>query len=287
VALVDAPLLITGESGTGKELSALAIHERSRRNTGPFIAVNCAALPSTLIQSELFGYEKGAFTGAQHRKMGRIESAEGGTLFLDEIGDLPLDLQVNLLRFLQQNTIQRVGGKEEIPVNVRIIAATHVDLEQAVKEGRFREDLYYRLNVLQMKIPSLRDRDGDVEVLANYFFKRFSNEKHPRVKGFRKDTIRTMNSYNWPGNVRELINRVRRAMVMCDGSLITPRDFGLERRSSRRVLQTLAQARYNAERSAILAALRAEGHNISQAAKLLGTSRVTLHRLITKYELNN
>ena len=287
VALVDAPLLITGESGTGKELSALAIHERSRRNTGPFIAVNCAALPSTLIQSELFGYEKGSFTGAQQRKKGRIESAEGGTLFLDEIGDLPLDLQVNLLRFLQQSTIQRVGGKEEIPVDARIIAATHIDLEQAVKEGRFREDLYYRLNVLQMKIPSLCDRDGDIEVLANYFFKRFSNEKNPRVKGFRKDTIRTMNSYSWPGNVRELINRVRRAMVMCDGSLITPRDFGLERRSSRRVLQTLAQARYKAERSAILAALRAEGNNISRAAKLLGTSRVTLHRLLTKYELNN
>ncbi len=285
VAFVDAPILINGESGSGKELTALAIHERSRRARGPFVAVNCAALPASLIQSELFGYEKGAFTGAHRRKQGRIESAQGGTLFLDEIGDLPLELQVNLLRFLQQNSIQRVGAKTEIPVDVRIVAATHVDLEKAVADGSFREDLYYRLNVLQIRIPPLREREGDVEVLANYLFKRYFSESNQRVKGFSSDAVKTMNAYSWPGNVRELINRIRRAMVMCDGTMITPRDLGMERRLSPRRVQTLTQARSAAERGAIKAALRMEGNNISRAARALGTSRVTLHRLLSKYEI--
>ena len=213
IAAVDAPVLITGETGTGKELAARAIHERSRRSSGPFVAVNCAALPATLIQSELFGYERGAFTGAQRRKIGSIESANGGILFLDEIGDLSLDLQVNLLRFLEESAIQRVGSPKEIPVDVRVIAATHDDMERATAEGRFREDLYYRLNVLRLEMPMLRARGEDIEVLARFFFEKFRQETSHKVIGFSPEALQSMADYDWPGNVRELINRVRRATV--------------------------------------------------------------------------
>lgn len=285
VAGVDAPVLIAGESGTGKELAALAIHERSARKGGPFIAVNCGALPTNLIQSELFGHEKGSFTGAQQRKIGRIESSTGGTLFLDEIGDLALDLQVNLLRFLQEKTIERVGGTEKIHVDVRVIAATHVNLEQAVKEGRFREDLYYRLNVLNIKVPALREREGDIELLARFFFEKFTKEKNRNVKGFRRNALQTMIDYDWPGNVRELINRIRRAMVMCENRLITTADLGLERRSSHRRLTTLDDARTKAEKEAIQFSLRFNRNNVSQAARQLGVSRVTLYRLMEKFEI--
>ena len=209
VAGVDAPVLITGESGVGKELAALAVHERSPRAQGRFVAVNCGALPANLIQSELFGYEKGAFTGAAARKIGLIEAAAGGTIFLDEIGDLSLDLQINLLRFLQERTIERVGGTEKIAVDVRIIAATHVNLEKAVSDGSFREDLYYRLHVLNLQVPPLRDRTGDVELLARFFFDKFSKDHRPQVKGFGLRAVQAMNEHAWPGNVRELINRVR------------------------------------------------------------------------------
>ncbi len=286
IGSVDAPVLIAGESGTGKELAALAIHERSARAGGPFVAVNCGALPTNLIQSELFGHEKGAFTGAHQRKIGRIESAEGGTLFLDEIGDLALDLQVNLLRFLQESTIERVGGIEKIPVDVRVIAATHVDLETAVKEGRFREDLYYRLNVLHLEVPALRERQEDVELLARYFFEKFAQEKHRNVKGFRRDALQTINEYSWPGNVREMINRIRRAMVMCENRLLTSADLDLDRRASQRRLVTLEEARTKAEKEGIQVSLRSNRNNVSQAARQLGVSRVTLYRLMEKYQIS-
>lgn len=283
VAATDAPVLITGESGTGKELCARAIHERSFRKDGPFIAVNCGALPSNLIQSELFGHEKGAFTGATERKIGRVEAANGGTLFLDEIGDLPLELQVNLLRFLQEQTIHRVGGKEEIRVDVRVLAATHVNLEEAIKNGQFRQDLFYRLNVLQIHMPPLRARQGDIPLLANYVFHRFADERGQRVKGFSEDALQIMNGYTWPGNIRELINRVRRAMVMCDKILITADDLGLERRQNQRAQISLLEARDAAERDAIKAAIAQSLGSITRAAELLQISRVSLYRLMDKH----
>lgn len=283
IAKVEAPVMVTGESGTGKELAALAIHKQSERADGPFVAVNCAALPAELIQSELFGHEKGAFTGAHKRRVGRIEAAHGGTIFLDEIGDVPLDQQVNLLRFLQEKTIERVGGTETIPVDVRVITATHVDLQNAIEQGRFREDLFFRLNVLTLEMPPLRDRQGDVEVLAQYYFEEFANERGSKVRGFSQAALEFMNAYAWPGNVRELMNRVRRAIVMCDRRLIAPEDLGLERRDRNRRIMTLAEARAEAERRAIRNCLELTGHNISRAARELGVSRVTLYRLMEKY----
>ncbi|OBS10708.1 sigma-54 dependent transcriptional regulator [Acidihalobacter prosperus] len=286
VASVDAPVLITGESGTGKELAASAIHERSSRHEAPFVAVNCGALPASLIQSELFGHEKGAFTGAHERKIGFIEAAQGGTLFLDEIGDLPHELQINLLRFLQEGTIERVGSREKLYVDARIVAATHVDIDLAVKEKRFREDLYYRLNVLSLQIPPLRERGDDVSILAKYFFKKFSTDGSNRIKGFSDAAIKAMKNHEWPGNVRELINRVRRAMVMSDKRFITPADLGLDGRNDPSVkLMTLDEARSDAEAEAIRKCLRRTDNNISQAARNLGISRVTLYRLMEKYEI--
>ncbi|WP_240455597.1 sigma-54 dependent transcriptional regulator [Halomonas faecis] len=286
VAAVDAPVFISGESGTGKELAAHAIHERSQRRDGPFIAVNCGALPSNLIQSELFGHEKGAFTGASQRKIGKVEAAQGGTLFLDEIGDLPLEMQVNLLRFLEDHLIQRIGSTKEITVDVRILAATHVDLEKAVKEGRFREDLYHRLNVLQIFLPPLRERQADIEVLARFFFDKFANEKASQVKGFSQEALRLMQCHSWPGNIRELINRVRRALVMCETRLIKPEDLGLERRQSSRGIITLEQARDRAEYEALVSALGRNRYKIQNAARELGVSRVTLYRLMEKHRIH-
>lgn len=285
VARAQAPILISGESGTGKELVANTIHQHSECPHGPFVAVNCGALPASLIQSELFGHEKGAFTGAHQRRIGRFEAANSGTIFLDEIGDLPLDLQINLLRFLEEKIIQRVGSTNEIHVDARVIAASHIDLEQAVGEGRFREDLFYRLNVLQLRIPSLRDRHRDIELLANHFFRKFIKEKHSRLKGFTQDALQVMNHYSWPGNVRELMNRVCRAIIMSEGQMITARDLGLDRRSTERRMMTLDQARLEAEQRVISSTLLRTRNNVSQAARELGVSRPTLYRFMEKFRL--
>jgi DNA-binding NtrC family response regulator len=286
VAQSDAPVFISGESGTGKELTARAIHERSPRAKGSFVPVDCGAIAPTLIHSELFGYERGAFTGAAQRKIGRMEIAEGGTLFVDEIGDLPLDLQGSLLRFMQESTIQRVGGTRPINVNVRVIAATHVDLEQAVKQGRFRQDLYYRLNVLRLTVPSLRERDGDVEVLARYFLAQFTKDNKKNTRGFTKQALDRIRAHSWPGNIRELINRVRRAIVMCDGDWITPHDLDLDPRAVQiRTTIQLDAARENAERQAISEAIKLCSNNYSAAARMLGVSRPTLYRLLDKHRV--
>lgn len=288
VARADAPVLIWGESGSGKELAAHAIHNNSPRSNGPFVAVNCGAIPATLIQSELFGYERGAFTGAAKEKRGVIESAAGGTLFLDEIGDLPMDLQANLLRFLQERTINRIGSARSIEVDVRVIAATHIHLEDAVRSGQFREDLFYRLNVLPLKVPPLRERKEDLELLVEHFFKKFETDKNPRLKGFSRQAMRTIAAYDWPGNVRELINCIRRAMVLAEGRLITPEDLLLHLHlhthppPPSQESEALQDARLRAEREAISQCLRRNGNNITQAARELGVSRMTLYRLMKK-----
>ena len=284
-AEVDVPVLITGESGTGKEQSARAIHEYSSRAASPFVTMNCAALPVNLIQSELFGHEKGAFSGANDRRIGLIESTNGGTLFLDEIGDLPSEVQANLLRFLEEKKIHRMGGAKPIPANVRIIASTNTHLEQAVRDGRFREDLYYRLNVLHLRTPSLRERKGDVELLARYFFTKFTAETKTSAKGFSRDALEVINRYDWPGNVRELMNRTRRAVMLSEGPHIIPNDMELERRSLGRGFVTLDEARMAADREAIQATLLRTRFNIARAAQELGVSRMTLYRLMEKYDI--
>jgi transcriptional regulator with PAS, ATPase and Fis domain len=262
------------------------VHNHSSRSKGPFIAVNCGAIPASLIQSELFGYERGAFTGAAREKKGLIESAAGGTLFLDEIGDLPIELQANLLRFLQEGLINRVGSSQSISVDVRVIAASHMDLEQAVKSGHFREDLLYRLNVLPLMVPPLRERKNDLELLSNHFFEVFSHDKSPRLTGFNNRALNAIRAYDWPGNVRELINRIRRAMVMSEGRMITPDDLGLPEQALARTGEALEDARIRAERDAISDCLLGSGNNISRAARDLGVSRMTLYRLMEKHGVN-
>jgi DNA-binding NtrC family response regulator len=285
-AAIDLNVLIHGQSGTGKELAASAIHRLSDRSDGPFVAVNCGALPRDLIQTELFGHEKGSFTGADRRRVGRIEAAQGGTLFLDEIGDLPLDLQVNLLRFLQEKTIDRLGGSSEIPVDVRVIAATNANLERAVEEGRFREDLYYRLNVLRLDMPSLNERGDDKQLLAEHFLHLFARSVNPNVKGFSEAAMEVIKDYPWPGNVREMVNRIQRAVVMCEGRRIRPRDLGLDRNAPNSVLKTLAEVRAHAEKEAIKTTLAAVRNNVSRAARHLGVSRVTLYRLMEQHAVD-
>lgn len=286
IAKVDAPVLIGGESGSGKELVAQAIHNASKRARSPFMVVNCGAIPAALIQSELFGHEKGSFTGADRQRQGLIEAANGGTLFLDEIGDLPLEMQTNLLRFLQEGTIDRVGSTKTIRVDVRIVAATHVDLEAAVASGAFRKDLYYRLNVLPVAVPSLRERGDDIRLLAQHFFDRLSNDRGTRLKGFSQRAIVAMINHDWPGNVRELINRIRRALVLAEGKWILPADLGLEQLDEKPQRVPLDQARMNAERHAISETLQSAGKNVSCAAKQLQVSRMTLYRLMAKHRIN-
>jgi len=283
-ALVEAPVLITGETGTGKELVALQIHQRSRRAKGPFVPINCGALPATLIQSELFGYEKGAFTGATARRRGRILEAAGGTLFLDEIGDLPYDLQSNLLRVLQEGYIEPLGNGRRIDVDFRIIAATNRNLPQAVGEGRFRQDLYYRLHVLNLELPPLRERREDIEPLATFFFSRFLKETPRVIAGFSSEALNVMKRHHdWPGNVRELLNCVRRAVALCDTPYIKPSDLGLEKRKGDHPFGTLNDARLQAEKAVISRALRYTSHNVAKAARLLGVSRGALYKHCGKF----
>jgi DNA-binding NtrC family response regulator len=283
VAKVAAPVLIWGESGSGKELTAQAIHAQSDRAAGPFVPINCGAIAPSLIHSELFGYERGAFTGATRGKAGLIESADGGTLFLDEIGDLPKDLQANLLRFLQEKTICRLGSTRNIRVDVRVIAASHVQLQQAVASGAFREDLYYRLAVLPVTVPPLRERRDDLIALAEHFFHVYASEKSPRLKGFSNRAIEAILDHDWPGNVRELINRVRRALVMSDGRLIMPEDLGLTRGIMVPTPAALDDTRMRSERRALRECLDRSGHNVSRAARDLGVSRTTMYRLLSKH----
>ena len=283
VAQSHAPVLIWGESGSGKELAAQAVHAGSARAGGPFVPINCGAMPPSLIQSELFGYARGAFTGAARDRAGLIESAGGGTVFLDEIADLPKDLQSNLLRFLQEKTIYRVGATRAIAVDARVIAASHVNLQQAVARGDFREDLYYRLNVLPIDVPPLRERRDDLDMLAHHFFHAYAAEKSPRLKGFANDALRAMREHDWPGNVRELINRTRRALVLSEGRLIGAHDLGLALRPLNGGGGGLDASRIDAERAAIGASLERAGRNITHAARDLGVSRMTLYRLLAKH----
>jgi DNA-binding NtrC family response regulator len=278
-AQTDAPVFIAGESGTGKELTARAVHDGSTRAQQAFVAINCAAIPPSLLQAELFGHERGAFTGALQRKIGRIEHAHSGTLFLDEIGDMPHECQAVLLRFLQEGTIERLGGNAPIQVDVRVISATHVNLEAAVKDGRFRADLYHRLCVLRLEEPPLRERGSDIRLLADYALSTYRQDGTHKIRGFSSGAVVAMSNYEWPGNVRELINCVRRAVVMAEGRFITESDLGLPEVSGART-RTLAEIRMQAEIEAIEEALRRHGHNLSGAAADLGVSRATLYRLM-------
>ncbi len=281
-APVDLPVLITGETGTGKEVAAHALHRLSARRNQPFQAINCGAIASTLLQSELFGHERGAFTGATSRRLGLFETAHTGTVFLDEIGDLPLDAQTSLLRVLQEGTIERVGSNQPIPVDVRILAATHVDLERAVEQGTFRRDLYYRLNVLRLSMPPLRRREGDIELLARRFLQDF-RKRHPiRARGYSSQAREAMERFSWPGNVRELLNRVQRAAITAEGELITCADLEL---GGSNVSAELGHVRGVAERETLLACLRQSRFNISACARLMKVSRVTIYRLCRKHQL--
>jgi two-component system NtrC family response regulator len=287
VASADVSVMLLGASGTGKELLARAVHEKSRRK-GEFIAINCAAIPENLLEAELFGYERGAFTGAVKSNVGKIELAEGGTLFLDEVGDIPLPLQVKLLRFLQERVIERIGGRQPIPVNTRIICATHQDLDSMTAAGSFREDLYYRLAEIVVKIPSLAERSGDSVLLARHFVNRFGRELNPGVQSLSPDAIDAIHAYGWPGNVRELENRIKRAVIMADGKSVTAADLDLAAAAqSAEVLPiNLRSAREVADRKAIRQAMSRTDNNISGAAKLLGISRPTLYDLLKQYRLS-
>ena len=285
-AAVDAPVMIYGESGTGKELVARAIHRNSSRARGAFVAVNCGAIPEHLVESELFGHVRGAFTGALQDRKGRVALADGGTLFLDEIGDLPLVHQVKILRFLQEGSFERVGSPHSTQVDVRVIAATHVDLAAAVNTQRFREDLFYRLNVLHVRVPPLRERGGDLEALAAHFLTRAQRSVQGVARDFSSDARAAIRRHHWPGNVRELINRVSKAAVVAEAPLITPADLDLPGPSGTLgagASQTLREARDRAEQAALEKALQASGFNLSEAAAALGVSRMTVYRLLQKH----
>ena len=288
VANTDVSVMLLGASGTGKELLARGLHEASDRRTGAFVAINCAAIPENLLESELFGHEKGAFTGAVKTTEGKIERAAGGTLFLDEVGDIPLPLQVKLLRFLQERVIERVGSRKSIPVDTRIVCATHQNLEAMIAEGRFREDLFYRLAEIVVKIPPLAERPGDAALLARFLLSHFAREFNPVVKGFAADALAAIESWPWPGNVRELENRVKRAVIMTDGKLVGAADLDLVapgKDAEQRL--NLKAAREAADRRVIRNALARSEGNISGAAKLLGISRPTLYDLLKQYDLQD
>ena len=287
VAPSDATVLLLGESGTGKEVLAQGLHDASKRK-GRFVAINCAAIPETLLESELFGYEKGAFTGANKATLGKIETANGGTLMLDEIGDLPMPLQAKLLRFLQERVIERVGGRQEIPIDVRVVGATHQDLRARIADGRFREDLYYRLAEIVVDIPPLRDRVGDPVLLSHAFARRFATEMRRPVPTLSDDAVRALETHRWPGNVRELQNIFKRAVIMADEDRITAADLGLRvatEASRDDTVLDLRTAREAAERQAVITALARTDSNIVRAAELLGISRPTLYDLMNRLQI--
>ena len=285
VAPSDATVLVLGESGAGKELLARALHRLSPRSAKRFVAINCAAIPENLLESELFGYEKGAFTGANKQTRGKIEFADGGTFFLDEVGDLSPALQAKILRFLQERVVEHIGGREEIPVDVRIVCATHQDLKKMIVEGRFREDLYYRLSEIVITIPPLRDRHGDAALLAHAFMHKFSREEGRSILGFKQDALHAIEAYPWPGNVRELENYIKRAVIMTDGSQIGAEDLGLSLPAGEPEPVNLRAVRDAAERKAIIKALSRVDGNILAAAELLGVSRPTLYDLVDRHGL--
>ncbi len=283
VATTDVPVLVSGESGTGKELVASAIHRLSRRKNHPFVVINCGAIPENLLEAELFGHEKGAYTGAHMQRRGRVEAAHRGTLFLDEIGELSFALQVKLLRFLQEQVIERIGGREQIKVDARVIAATNRDLKKAMKNGTFREDLYFRLGVITIPLPPLRERQGDVMLLANAFLQRYAAEnKKKRLTGFTNQAIAAMQEYAWPGNVRELENRLKRAVIMAEGNKITPHDLEIEAPEGNSVTTTLKDAKEALERELVQRALARNSDNVTRTAEELGVSRPTLYELMEK-----
>lgn len=284
IAGIDVTTLLLGESGTGKEILAKALHSLSPRSEKKFVAINCAAIPETLLESELFGYEKGAFTGAVKQTLGKIEHADGGTFFLDEVGDLPLSLQAKLLRFLQERTIERIGGRKEIPVDVRVVCATHQDLQELIREGKFREDLYYRISEMSIMIPPVRERDGDAVLIARAFLEKF-NQQHNRkraLRGFRKDALAALETYSWPGNVRELENKVKRAVIMADNNLISAEDLELASEDNDQLALNLRHVREEAERKSVHRAMSLADGNVSKAAELLGISRPTFYDLMNK-----
>jgi two-component system NtrC family response regulator len=285
VANTGVSVMLLGASGTGKELLARGLHAASNRSGGAFVAINCAAIPENLLEAELFGYEKGAFTGAIKTNEGKIELAHGGTLFLDEVGDIPLALQVKLLRFIQERVIERIGGRKPIAVDTRIVSATHQDLPEMIKAGSFREDLYYRLAEIVVRIPSLGERHGDAVLLAKHFLHRFAREMNPAVKGLAASALAAIDEWPWPGNVRELENRMKRAVIMADGKLVTAEDLDLEAGVETALPVNLKSARELADRRAIRQALARTENNISSAAKLLGISRPTLYDLMKQYDL--
>jgi two-component system NtrC family response regulator len=284
VAPADVTTLILGESGTGKELIARALHNLSPRANEKFLAINCAAIPETLLESELFGYEKGAFTGANKQTLGKIEYAHKGTFFLDEVGDLPMALQAKMLRFLQERVIERVGGREEIPVDVRIVCATHQDLQKLIEDGKFREDLYYRISEISINLPPLRERGDDALMLAKVFLDRYNKQNKRNVKGFSDSALAAIANYPWPGNIRELENKIKRAVIMADGSQITAEELELDEQGES-LLVNLRQIRDEAERTAIKRALIVCNDSISKAAEILGVSRPTLYDLMNKHGL--
>ena len=285
VAPSDATVLLLGESGTGKEICARGLHVKGRNKEGNFVAINCAAIPDNLLESELFGYEKGAFTGASKQTIGKIEYANGGTLFLDEMGDLPIALQAKLLRFLQERVVERIGSHKPIPVNVRIVCATHQNLREKIEKGEFREDLFYRISEIPIEIPPLRDREGDVILLAKYFFNEFNESHGGRLKGFSKEALSSMEIYAWPGNVRELQNRIKRAVIMSDEKYITSSDLELDTVPTERMSYDLKNIREKVERQAIIRAISHVNGKIAPAAELLGVSRPTLYDLIKKLNI--
>ncbi len=286
VAPADITTLITGETGTGKELLAQALHDLSHRADKPFAAINCAAIPENLLESELFGYEKGAFTGATQNKKGKIETANGGTLFLDEIGDMPMALQAKLLRFLQERTVDRVGSVKPIPVDVRVVCATHRDVQQLVSSGDFREDLYYRVSEVTLEVPALRDRDGDAIVIAQSLLKSLGRQMDRTQLSFADDAVKAISAYSWPGNVREMINKVKRSIIMADGKRVTANDLELDcDQSFTDTLLNLRQVREVAEKQAIVQALQTSNYNMAHASRLLGVTRPTLYNLTDKYRI--